>query len=171
MKLSYQGLQDKAAWAKAGIKLPGFDWKAMCAETEKAPTWVHFGAGNIFRGFIAALQQKLLEQGLVKGGIVAADTFDYDIIDKIYTPFDSMTLMVSLLPDGSMKKEVIASIAQGLRAGKGYPEDMERLKAIFRSPSLQMVSFTITEKGYALRNMEGKFFPFVEADFENGPDN
>ena len=66
MKLSYQGLQDKAAWAKAGIKLPGFDWKAMCAETEKAPTWVHFGAGNIFRGFIAALQQKLLEQGLVK---------------------------------------------------------------------------------------------------------
>jgi len=171
MKLSYQGLQDKAAWAKAGIKLPGFDWKAMCAETEKAPTWVHFGAGNIFRGFIAALQQKLLEQGLVKSGIVAADTFDYDIIDKIYAPFDSMTLMVSLLPDGSMKKEVIASIAQGLRAGKGYPEDMERLKAIFRSPSLQMVSFTITEKGYALRNMEGKFFPFVVSDFENGPDN
>ena len=170
MKLSYQGLQDKAAWAKAGIKLPGFDWKAMCAETEKAPTWVHFGAGNIFRGFIAALQQKLLEQGLVKGGIVAADTFDYDIIDKIYTPFDSMTLMVSLLPDGSMKKEVIASIAQGLRAGKGYPEDMERLKAIFRSPSLQMVSFTITEKGYALTNIAGEFFPVVQADFDNGPE-
>ena len=169
MKLNYQGIQDKAAWEKAGVKLPGFDWQAMCAETEKAPTWVHFGAGNIFRGFIAALQQKLLEQGLVKSGIVAADTFDYDIIDKIYTPFDSMTLMVSLLPDGSMKKEIIASIAQGLRAGKGYPEDMEKLKAIFRAPSLQMVSFTITEKGYALKNMEGKFFPFVEADFENGP--
>lgn len=171
MKLNYQGIQDRAAWEKAGVKLPSFDWQAMRAETEKAPTWVHFGAGNIFRGFIAALQQRLLEQGQVKGGIIAADTFDYDIIDKIYTPFDSMTLMVSLLPDGSMKKEVIASIAQGLRAGKGYPEDMERLKAIFRSPSLQMVSFTITEKGYALKNMEGKFFPFVEADFENGPES
>ena len=42
---------------------------------------------------------------------MAADTFDYGIIDSIYDPFDSMTLMVSLLPDGSMKKEVIASIA------------------------------------------------------------
>jgi len=171
MKLNYQGIQDKSAWAKAGVKLPGFDWKAMCAETEKAPTWVHFGAGNIFRGFIARLQQSLLEQGLVKGGIIAADTFDYDIIDKIYAPFDSMTLMVTLLPDGSTEKEVVSSIAKGLRAGKAFPEDMEQLKAIFRSPTLQMVSFTITEKGYALTNMEGKFFPFVEADFANGPAN
>ena len=142
MKLNYQGIQDKVAWEKAGIKLPSFDWKAMAAETENNPTWVHFGAGNIFRGFIAVLQQRLLEQGLVKGGIIAADTFDYGIIDNIYDPFDSMTLMVSLLPDGSMKKEVIASIAKGLRAGNAYPQDMEQLKAAFRSPSLQMVSFT-----------------------------
>ena len=169
MKLSYQGIQNSAAWEKAGIKLPGFDWQAMCAETDKAPTWVHFGAGNIFRGFIANLQQSLLEQGLVKGGIVAAETFDYDIIDKIYEPYDSMTLLVSLLPDGSMKKEVVASIAKGLRAGAAFPEDMEQLKAIFRNPSLQMISFTITEKGYALKNIHGDFFPFVEADFANGP--
>ena len=170
MKLSYQGIQDRAAWEQAGVKLPGYDWKAMRAETEANPTWVHFGAGNIFRGFIARLQQSLLEQGLVKGGIVAADTFDYDIIDKIYDPCDAMTLLVALKPDGTMDKEVVSSIAKGLRAGYAYPEDMERLKAIFRSPSLQMVSFTITEKGYALTNMEGKFFPFVEADFTGGPE-
>ena len=149
MKLCYEGLKNRSAWEQAGIKLPGFDWAEMRAETASDPTWVHFGAGNIFRGFIAGLQQRLLEQGLVKGGIIAADTFDYDIIEKIYTPFDHMTLMVSLLPDGSMEKEVVASIAEGLRAGNAFPEDMERLKAIFRSPSLQMVSYTITEKGYA----------------------
>lgn len=170
MKLCYDGSKDRSAWEQAGIRLPSFDWKEMCAQTERAPTWVHFGAGNIFRGFIAKLQQDLLEQGLVKGGIVAADTFDYDIIDKIYAPFDSMTLMVSLLPDGSMEKEVIASVAQGLRAGAAYPEDMGKLKAIFRSPSLQMVSYTITEKGYALTNIAGEFFPFVQADFEKGPE-
>lgn len=169
MKLSYQGIQDRAVWEQAGIALPKFDWKSMRAETEKNPTWVHFGAGNIFRGFIARLQHQLLDQGLVKGGIIAADTFDYDIIDKIYTPFDNMTLMVSLLPDGSLEKDVVASIAQGLRAGAAFPEDMERLKAIFRSPSLQMVSYTITEKGYALQNIQGEFFPFVQADFDNGP--
>ena len=32
-----------------------------------------------------------------------------------------------------------------------------------------MISFTITEKGYALKNMNGDFFPFVLADFEKGP--
>lgn len=170
MKLCYSGIQDHHPWKKAGIRLPVFDWNAMCAETGKNPTWVHFGAGNIFRGFIAKLQQDLLEQGLVKGGIIAADTFDYDIIDKIYKPFDNMTLMVSLLPDGSMDREVVASVAQGLRAGAAYRSDMERLKEIFHSPSLQMVSYTITEKGYALTNMAGEFFPFVQADFEKGPE-
>ena len=169
MKLCYEGLKDRAAWEQAGVRLPAFDWEKMCAETEKSPTWVHFGAGNIFRGFIAGLQQELLEKGLAKGGIIAADTFDYDIIDKIYAPCDNMTLMVSLLPDGSMDKEVIASIAQGLRAGAAFPGDMEKLKAVFRNPSLQMVSYTITEKGYALTNIQGEFFPFVQADFENGP--
>ena len=171
MKLCYEGLKDRAAWEAAGVALPQFDWKEMCAATAAEPTWVHFGAGNIFRGFIALLQQSLLEQGLVKGGIVAADTFDYGIIEKIYTPFDHMTLMVSLLPDGSMEKEVVASIAEGLRAGNAFPEDMDALKRIFRNPSLQMASFTITEKGYALKNIQGDFFPFVEADFKNGPSN
>lgn len=170
MKLSCAGIRDRAAWEQAGIRLPSFHWEAMRAGTEQTPAWVHFGAGNIFRGFIAKLQQDLLEQGLAHTGIVAADTFDYDIIDKIYTPFDNMTLMVSLLPDGSMDKEVIASVAQGLRAGAAYPQDMARLKEIFRSPSLQMASYTITEKGYALTNIAGEFFPVVQADFDNGPE-
>lgn len=33
-----------------------------------------------------------------------------------------------------------------------------------------MVSFTITEKGYALQKADGTWFPFVEADIQNGPD-
>ena len=169
MKMNAENLKNAAFWQEAQVKLPGFDWEAMCAATEENPVWVHFGAGNIFRGFIAKLQQDLLEQGLAKSGIVAADTFDFDIIDKIYTPNDSMTMLVSLLPDGSMRKEIVASIAKGLRAGKAFPEDLEALKRIFRHPGLQMISFTITEKGYALQNIQGEFFPFVLADFEKGP--
>ena len=171
LNLNYAGLQDRAGWQAAGVSLPAYDWKEMCAETEERPTWVHFGAGNIFRGFIAKLQHDLLNQGLVKGGIVAADTFDFDNINMIYRPYDSMTMLVLLMPDGSMKKEVVASISEGLCAGSAYPEDLEKLAKVFRNPSLQLASFTITEKGYALTNLQGQFFPFVEADFAAGPAN
>ncbi len=171
LQLNNEGLQDRQAWEDAGVALPQFDREAMCAATEKSPVWVHFGAGNIFRGFIARLAQSLLNQGLMESGIVAADTFDYDIIDKIYVPFDNMTMMVTLMADGSFSKEIVGSVAKGLRAGSAYPEDIEELKRIFRSPSLQMISFTITEKGYALKNIHGEYFPYVEADFANGPEN
>mgnify|MGYP002233702717 CR=1 FL=1 len=84
-------VNQKAEWEKLGVKLPAFDHAAMTAATKEHPIWVHFGAGNIFRGFIAALQQRLLNEGAADRGIIAADTFDYDIIDKIYTPYDNLT--------------------------------------------------------------------------------
>lgn len=169
MYLSYEGIRDTAAWTEAGVKLPQYDWAEMCAVTVRKPVWVHFGAGNIFRGYIAALQQKLLNQGLAESGIIAAETFDYDIIDKIYAPHDSMTLMVSLRPDGSTEKEVIASIATGIKASSADQTEWDALQSVFESESLQMVSFTITEKGYALRNMKGEMLPVVLADMADGP--
>ena len=168
MKLSYEGLKDRAAWAAAGIKLPEFDWQAMRQATESAPAWVHFGGGNIFRAFLARLQQELLNQGAVATGILAVSAHSRETIEKIYRPYDNMTLLVSLLPDGTMEKEVVASVAQGLCAG--VSGDLERLRAAFRSPSLQMASYTITEKGYALKDLSGAYLPAVEADLRNGPD-
>ncbi len=169
MKLCRKELKETALWEKAGVKLPGFDVEAMISATEEAPVWVHFGAGNIFRGFIAVLQQRLLEQGLQKSGIIAAETFDYDIIDQIYEPYDNLTMMVSLCPDGSMEREIVASVARGVKADSGDQESMQYLKNVFASPSLQMISFTITEKGYALTDLKGHYFPVVEADLEGGP--
>ena len=138
--------------------------------TTDEPVWVHFGAGNIFRGFSAGLQQRLLNKGLQRSGIVAAETFDYDIIDRIHAPHDSMTLMVGLKPDGETEKEVIASIANGLKADCTNAREWKALKAIFENPSLQMASFTITEKGYGLRDMKGQLLPVVVEDLRNGPE-
>ena len=164
-------VNQKAEWEKLGVKLPQFDHKAMTAATKAHPIWVHFGAGNIFRGFIAALQQKLLNAGEADRGIIAADTFDYDIIDKIYTPYDNLTMMVTLNPDGTTSREIIGSVAEGLRADSSDAAMMARFKEIFTDPGLQMISFTITEKGYALYRPDGSLMPVVQADIDEGPDH
>ncbi|MDO5378467.1 MAG: mannitol dehydrogenase family protein [Clostridia bacterium] len=171
MKMNRAALADKAAWEKAGVRLPQYDVEAMVRRTKENPIWVHFGAGNIFRGFIAALQQRLLNQGLADRGIIAADTFDYDIITKIYDAFDNLTMNVTLNPDATTSREIIASVAEGLRADAKDAGQMARFGEIFENPSLQMVSFTITEKGYALRNMAGELMPVVTADMKEGPDS
>ena len=170
MKLLLESiLSNPADWERAGVKLPKYDVKAARARTIAAPEWVHFGAGNIFRGFIAALQQKLLNEGLADRGIIAADTFDYDIIDKIYTPYDNLTMNVTLNPDGTTSREIIGSIAEGLRADSSDAAMMARFKEIFTDAGLQMISFTITEKGYALYRPDGSLMPVVQADIDEGP--
>ena len=169
MKLSLKGIQETAAFAAAGIALPKYDVAAMDEATKKNPIWVHFGAGNIFRGYIAALQDDLLNRGEADRGIIAVETFDYDIIDMIYRPFDNLTMMVTLKPDGSTQNRVIASIAEGVKADSSNAEDMARLKEIFTNPSLQMMSFTVTEKGYALKGIDGNYMPIVVKDIEEGP--
>ena len=171
MKLNNRSIiLDAASWERVNAKLPRYDVNAIKQKTLKEPIWLHFGAGNIFRGFIAALQQKLLEDGLADRGIIAADTFDYDIIDRIYTPFDCLTLNVTLDPDGTTSREIVASVAQGLRADSSDADQIVRLRKIVASPSLQLISFTITEKGYMLYRPGGELLPVVEADITDGPD-
>ncbi|MEG2036728.1 MAG: mannitol dehydrogenase family protein, partial [Ruthenibacterium sp.] len=115
------------------------------------------------------LQQRLLNAGLAEKGIVAADTFDYDIIDKIYAPFDNLTMNVTLNPDASTQYEIIASVAEALKADSSDAAQMARFAEIFTDAGLQMASFTITEKGYALYRADGSLLPVVEADMTEGP--
>ena len=168
LEMNLSSLSDPR-WQEAGVRLPGYSVAQAAEEAAACPRWVHFGAGNIFRGFIARIAQRLLEDGLADSGIIAADTFDFEIIDRIYKPCGNLTMMVDLAADGTTACEIIGSVAQALRAGSGYPDDMNRLRKAFAAPSLQLASFTITEKGYALRNMDGSFLPIVQADFESGP--
>jgi len=170
MKLTLEGLKDRGAWEAAGIKLPGYDIQKVAENTKKAPVWVHFGAGNIFRIFIGGLAGKLLESGASDKGITCVETFDFDVVDKIYRPYDNLVLAVTLKADGSTDKEVIGSLTEALKAQSGVPEQWDRLKAIFRDPGLQMISFTITEKGYALKGPDGNYFPFIQADIDAGPE-
>ena len=170
MKLTMDGIQDRASWNKAGITLPGYDVKAVSEKARKEPLWVHFGIGNIFRIFIGGIADGLLESGALDRGITCVETFDYDVVDKIYAPFDNLGLSVILHRDGRREYKVLGSMAEAIKAQASDPAHWARLKEVFTSPSLQLVSFTITEKGYALHKADGTYFPFVQADIQNGPD-
>ena len=147
-------------WAEKGYQLPKFDREAVKAKTAAEPTWVHFGAGNIFRAFPAAILQQVLDSGKYDRGVIVAESFDYEIIDKAYRPYDNLSLLVCLQSTGTIEKKVIASVTESLKADPQFTDDWARLVEIFQKPSLQMVSFTITEKGYG----------FNAADLERGMD-
>ena len=170
MKLTLEGIKNREAWEKAGITLPGYDVEKVSEKARKEPEWVHFGIGNIFRIFIGGIADGLLEEGVLDRGITCVETFDYDVVDKIYDPYDNIGLSVILHGDGVREYKVLGSLAEAVKAQSSDPEQWNRLKEIFRSTSLQMVSFTITEKGYALQKADGTWLPYVKADIENGPE-
>ena len=149
MKLSEIKNGISPEWAEKGYELPKFDIEAVRAKTHEQPTWVHFGAGNIFRAFPAAILNEALNSGKYDRGVIVAESFDYEIIDKAYQPYDNLSLLVSLKSTGAIEKKVIASVTESLKADYQF-EDWKRLVEIFRNPSLQMISFTITEKGYGV---------------------
>ncbi|PKM55138.1 MAG: mannitol dehydrogenase family protein [Firmicutes bacterium HGW-Firmicutes-5] len=169
LQLSNEGLMNKEAWKEKDIELPLYDRDQITKNTQKNPSWVHFGAGNIFRGFIANAYQKVLNNNKADTGIIAVESFDYEVIEKVYTPHDNLSLLVLMKADGSFEKTVVGSIVESLTAIQERKADQERLQQIFKEKSLQMVSFTITEKGYALKNPQGAFFDIVLQDFEKGP--
>ena len=168
MKLNNEGLKSPE-WKEKGYKNISYDREALKKNTYDAPIWVHFGAGNIFRGFPARLQEELVEKGLSDKGIIVGEGFDYQIISDIYDKYDNLTLLVTLKANGSIDKRIVGTVTEAYPCAYESTEGWNRFKEIFASPSLQMISFTITEKGYALKNPAGEYFPGYVADFAAGP--
>lgn len=165
MKLCLNDLENIKNTVGEKVHVPAYDIETIKNNTLKTPKWLHFGAGNIFRAFMGKMEQTLIEKGLEDTGIIVAESFDEEIIDKAYVPFDNLTLLVTLYKNGEFKTEVIGSIVDAIKAS-----DRERLSLLAKAPSLQMISFTITEKGYALKNPNGEYFPVIVEDFKSAPE-
>ena len=171
MRINEQELKNTAQWEEKGYNLPKFDREAVKRATYANPFWIHFGAGNIFRAFQANVVQNLLNKGLLDCGLVVAEGYDYEIVEKMNIPQDGCHILVTLKANGNVEKTVVASVVESLTVNPDNTADFSRLREIFAKDSLQLASFTITEKGYSLVNGRGEVLPDVERDFATAPEN
>ena len=141
MKLNNETLKNRAEWEAKGYRLPEYDREAMIARTKENPTWLHFGAGNIFKALHGMAAQRLLNEGVLDKGIIAVER-----MDRGGEKYDDLAVVVTLKASGSVEKNILGAMAETCYLYGGE----ERLKEIFRNPSLQLATFTITEKGYSL---------------------
>lgn len=73
------------------------------------------------------------------------------------------------MSNGDLKQELIASVADSMYVGPDNPEGRQRLKKVFENPSLQLVTFSITEKGYALKDINGNLTKGTTHDLNSDP--
>lgn len=168
MKLTKEGLQDRNQWEQKGYQLYQFSRDEIKRNTRKHPQWIHFGAGNLFRAFQANLVQRLLNQGLMEAGLQVVEGYDPDILTNAYAPYDQLSILVTLHHNGMMEKTVIGSVMESLCLDQQHQE-YQRLIDIFCAKDLQLASFTITEKGYQLKDAAGEYLPSVALDIQREP--
>ncbi len=169
MRLSEEGLKGEN-WKEKGYGVPEYDRADVRRRTMEQPFWIHFGAGNIFRAFQANVVQNLLNEGKLDRGLIVAEGYDYEIIEKVNRPHDDLGIAVTLKADGSIAKNIVGSVVESLRLDSGSEKEYTRLKEIFGKKSLQMATFTITEKGYSLTDGKGEMSAAVAEDMKQGPE-
>jgi len=168
MYLTQKGI--KEGFKEKGYVVAAYDRDVIKENTLNNPEWIHFGAGNIFRAFQGNLMDRLLENGAAKTGLLVCEGFDYEIVEKMYRPHDNLSILVTLKADGTMEKKVIQSIVDSFILDRDNDSEFKKIRAVFEKPSLKMVSFTITEKGYVVKDATGELLPSTKTDIELGPD-
>lgn len=171
MFLTGDGIKNFSEYSNKNILVPKYDRGVIKQKTITNPEWIHFGAGNIFRAFQGNLVDRLLENNEIETGLLVCEGYDYEIIEKMYKPHDDLSILVTLKADGTMEKKVIGSIVDSYILDQNDSIEIKKLKDIFAKDSLKMVSFTITEKGYVVKDSSGNLLPSTAKDIENGPDH
>lgn len=145
---------NRDACNQRGIKLPKFDTSAVKEAGKKQPLWIHFGGGNLYRAFHAAVAQDIIDAGKMTRGVVVVETFSPFTIDEVYAPYANDILQVVMNSDSSIQQRILSSTSDALFANPQRLRDYEKIKQYFRNSDLQMCTFTITEKGYVIYDHE-----------------
>ncbi|WP_203567764.1 mannitol dehydrogenase family protein [Aestuariimicrobium ganziense] len=149
--------------AEAGVAVPDYDRSGVTTGI------VHIGVGGFFRAHQAMYLDRLLNQGeALDFGIcgVAALPHDRRIFDAM-TSQDCLYTLVLKHPDGRLEPRLIGSMTQMLFA----PDDPSAVVARMADPATRIVSLTITEGGYPVDQVTGKFqadHPSIQADLVPG---
>ena len=159
----------RADFESHGVQLPAYDVAAVKAAGAEQPVWIHVGGGNLYRTFHAAIADDLLDEGLTGRGVVVADVRSPFAVDEVYRPNHDDILMVTMKEDGTLGERVLASTAKSLFANPQRKADWDQMKAYFESPELQLITYTITEKGYGLKDSQGELTEAAKADIAMGP--
>jgi mannitol 2-dehydrogenase len=121
----------------------------------------HFGVGGFHRAHQAMYVDRLLQRGLAREwgicgiGVMPADRRMRDVLraqDGLYT-------LVLEHPDGGREARVIGSIVDYFYA----PDDPQATIELLAAPATRIVSMTITEGGYQVRDSESVFGLIAEA--------
>lgn len=151
MRLTNEGLKNKAEWDQKGYELPEFDRAQMHLDTQNNPVWVHFGPGNIFHAFHAVIVQKALNNGDMKSGIVCGEFYNEKLANLI-KDVDRLCVHAEIKSDGRIEKRVVASVDDVFFVNTD--DGLNNLKEVFKKPSIQLVTMTVTEKGYVFKEDE-----------------
>ena len=154
LELSAKSIENRAFWEENGYALPEYDRPALIERTKAAPTWIHFGAGNIFKALHGMAAQCLLNAGVMDRGIIAVERKD-----RGGERYDDLAVVVTLKANGTVEKNILGAMTETCFLYGGEA----RMQEIFRSPTLQMATFTITEKGYSMTGDD------VKADLQAVP--
>ncbi|NLZ67229.1 MAG: mannitol dehydrogenase family protein [Clostridiaceae bacterium] len=166
--LNLKALDDRESWESQGIKLPSYSISEVRERTIKSPRWLHFGAGNLFKVYLARIHDELLERGFTDSGVIVAANRNVEVFKARLSAVDNLILVVGLRSDAQLDLRVVGCISDVLAAIPST-SDWERISQVFRDPNFQVVSYTITEKGYALFDSSGAFTKEVQEEMSRDP--
>jgi len=133
-----------AALARLKVSVPSYDRSALPARI------VHLGAGAFHRSHQAYYLDRLMEQGHPAWGILAASFHGAKVRDALQPQDCLYTLLVR--EDGGEHARVIGSFA----GAASLERDRALLVSHLLSPATEIVSLTVTEKGYCYQPATGE---------------
>jgi mannitol 2-dehydrogenase len=151
---------------------------AACSERVAVPSYdrsrlsagiVHFGVGGFHRAHQAMYLDRLMNAGLAYDwGICGVGVLEADReMKRALDTQDCLYTLVEKHASGEFVARVVGSIVEYLFA----PDDPEAVIARLADPAIRIVSLTITEGGYSVDDITGRFNPTTTAvarDLERG---